>query len=129
MTHHVPDDFPYASAIGSLPGAQVKFIVSRDVDGRLREPGDFLSSRERDHRLCIEILEWGTDFLREKSLKPKYAWMTREQLLAKLDVNLTRDFGLPVRYRRWILAHLATRLGWENGADASPCATLSGRAR
>lgn len=110
MNGKVPTDFPFPPVGSALAGAQLKFSVSRDRDGLLREAGASLADRERDFARCTEVLAWGVEFLREKSLKPKYLGVPPEALLAKLRVNLERDFQLPPVYQAWILGRLSKLL-------------------
>ena len=110
MTAAVPDDFPWLEMGSSLGGAQFKLSISRDRDGKFREVGASLDEREHDFMRCQEVIHWGVDFLRQKSLKPKYAGLRPDELIAKLRINLDRDFDMPAVYRDWILLRISDLL-------------------
>lgn len=111
MTVVIPEDFPRLPVGGLLPGMQTKFSLTRGPDGLLHEPGSSPAERAEDFRRCCEVVDWAVGFLCEKATKPKYAALTKEQMLEKFKVNLDRDFEMPEAYRSWIIARLANFMG------------------
>ncbi|MBV8471710.1 MAG: hypothetical protein JOY60_17820 [Burkholderiaceae bacterium] len=58
----------------------------------------------------MKVVDWGVGFVKAKAQTPKYAATPQEKLLARLSVNLQRDFKIPSVYRAWILEQIAGRL-------------------
>jgi len=112
MNDSIPPDFPLFHRTGSLSGAQLKFGLVQDQDGKFREAGARPSDRERDFKFCMNAVVWSVDLLKLKIEKPKYADLPAEAMLAKLKINLARDLDVPDAYQEWVLNQVARILGW-----------------
>jgi hypothetical protein len=108
----VPDDFPEAAYDSAVGGAQLKFSMRLDRDGRYREPGRLLEVREQCYSECLRIVAWAIPFMEAKVAKAKYQDLPPMRLLAKLEANLRDDFDVPHVFRSWILATVAEHFGW-----------------
>jgi len=110
-TSDIPADFPVLSG-GAVPGAQPKLLVSLGEDGIFRVPGNSPQERLERYEECMRIVEWAIPFLSEKLQKPKYASMPHEQILARFQNTLRKDFQLEEEDQVWVRKKVAQCMGW-----------------
>lgn len=106
----VPFDFPRPVHLGSLPGAQPKFLMTK-YRGRFYSPGSSPPELFEAWRVCEDLATQ----LAEKSLeskKGKRAEMSELEILEQYLPRLIKTEWTTVPEARWTIRRVAELLGW-----------------
>jgi hypothetical protein len=111
----VPDDFPHRPAITSLPGAQLKMVVT-EFEGRFYAVGNSPPERVERYCYCLGLASW----LAQKCLRNehgKYDGLTHAQIIEQYHVRLqamrnVQFHDLSEEEVTWVMRQCAEDLGW-----------------
>lgn len=112
----VPADFPHPVHLGSLPGAQPKFLMTK-YRGRFYSPGSSPPELFEAWRICEDLATQ----LAQKSLDSKNGKRADMSELAILEQYLTRLIETKwttVPEARWTIRRVAALLGWPTPASS-----------
>ncbi|MYM71636.1 hypothetical protein GTP56_05425 [Duganella sp. FT134W] len=125
---NIPDDFPRAPSLASLPGAQPKVSVRLDATS-----GKYVGSSNADatgerYAVCIDLVEQLVAKCR-RNRSTKYAELSEVQILERLLAQLLgTDWGSPSEMA-WVIRKTAVDLGWEIPDSAVVLNTLLGNSK
>lgn len=106
----VPADFPRPTALGALPGAQPKFLVT-NYKGKFYPPG--CTPPELYERWCI-----CNKFVKEISSKAlesragRHSHMNEVEILDHYLLRLVKTLWTSEAEARWIILRVAEKLSW-----------------